>query len=173
MKITRVWSMPNKHTFDIEPIRRFVIDNLHGYSVDPFANKSRLATVTNDIDPTYDTDYNVDAIEFLRNINNSTVDCVLFDPPYSPTQVSRSYQQFKNTVNMTAECKGFWKLIKKEIERIVKPDGVVISCGWNSNGIGEKYGFTLQELLIVAHGGRHYDTLVTLEQKKRTLFDKD
>ena len=173
MKITRVWSMPNKHTFDIEPIRRFVIDNLHGYSVDPFANKSRLATVTNDIDPAYDTNYNVDAIEFLRNINNSTVDCVLFDPPYSPTQVSRSYQEFKNTVNMTAECKGFWKLIKKEIERIVKPDGVVISCGWNSNGIGEKYGFTLQELLIVAHGGRHYDTLVTLEQKKRTLFDKD
>ena len=165
--------MPNKHTFDIEPIRRFVIDNLHGYSVDPFANKSRLATVTNDIDPAYDTNYNVDAIEFLRNINNSTVDCVLFDPPYSPTQVSRSYQEFKNTVNMTAECKGFWKLIKKEIERIVKPDGVVISCGWNSNGIGEKYGFTLQELLIVAHGGRHYDTLVTLEQKKRTLFDKD
>ena len=171
MKVTRVWSMPNKHTFDIEPIQRLIDSKLFGFSIDPFANQSRLATVTNDIDPSYDTDYNLDALDFLHSFDDQSVDCVLFDPPYSPSQVSRSYRQFKNTVNMTAECNGFWSLLKQQIKRVVKPGGLVICCGWNSNGIGKKYGFCLLELLVVAHGGRHYDTLVTLEQKQTTLFD--
>ena len=40
-----------------------------------------------------------------------------------------------------------------------------ITCGWNSGGIGKKYGFEIVEILLVSHGGWHNDTIVTVEQK--------
>ena len=35
----------------------------------------------------------------------------------------------------------------------------------NSNGIGKKYGFEQIELLMIAHGGQHNDTICTVEIK--------
>lgn len=43
--------------------------------------------------------------------------------------------------------------------------GVCISFGWNSMGIGKKNGFEIIEILLVAHGGMHNDTIVTVETK--------
>ena len=55
--------------------------------------------------------------------------------------------------------------VKRELQRIMKEDGIVITFGWNTNGIGKKYGFEIVEILIVAHGSMHNDTLVTVERK--------
>lgn len=66
------------------------------------------------------------------------------------------------TFNGTNE---FWSDQKKEIGRIVKKDGRVISFSWNSGGIGKKYGFKIEEILIVAHGGWHNDTICVVERK--------
>lgn len=60
----------------------------------------------------------------------------------------------------------FWSNMKKEIGRIIKIDGFAISCGWNSGGVGKKYGFEMQEILLVAHGGWHNDTIVTVDRKR-------
>lgn len=57
MIINRVWSMPNKHTFLIKPIKELVDKYIHGYSIDPFANECKIANVTNDIDNSYDTSF--------------------------------------------------------------------------------------------------------------------
>ena len=54
---------------------------------------------------------------------------------------------------------------KKEISRIVKKGGYVLTFGWNSGGIGKTKGFEIVEILIVAHGGWHNDTIVTVEKK--------
>ena len=51
MKITRSWAMPNKNTFEIKPIKEMIDKYRFGVSVDPFANKNRIATITNDLDP--------------------------------------------------------------------------------------------------------------------------
>lgn len=51
------------------------------------------------------------------------------------------------------------------IGEIVKKDGYVITCGWNSGGIGKKYGFEIIEILLVPHGGWHNDTIITVERK--------
>jgi len=59
----------------------------------------------------------------------------------------------------------FWGNLKKEIGRITKNAGIVITCGWNSGGVGKKYGFELDEILLVLHGGWHNDTIVTVERK--------
>ena len=166
MKIDRKWCMPNKNTFDISPIKelinKYMID---GVVIDPFANKNKIATITNDLDEQYDTDYHMDATDFLKIFEDNSVDMVLYDPPYSPRQVSECYKKLGKTVNMQTTQASYWSNQKKEIGRILKPNGIVITCGWNSGGIGKKYGMEIQEILLVPHGGWHNDTIVTVEKK--------
>ena len=66
----------------------------------PFAAGNRLANVTNDIDPQYDTDFHMDATDFLNLFKLDSVDTVLYDPPYSPRQVAECYKALGITVNM-------------------------------------------------------------------------
>ena len=91
---------------------------------------------------------------------------VLYDPPYSSRQVSESYRKLGMTVNMETTQNCYWRKQKEQISRIVKPGGIVISFGWNSGGIGMKYGFEKVHIRLVAHGGHHNDTIVTVEQKR-------
>ncbi len=166
MEIKRVWSMPNKNTFDIKPIKELINNYIiDGVIIDPFANKNRIATVTNDLDEQYDTDYHMDATDFLKMFDNNSVDMVLYDPPYSPRQVSECYKNLGKTVNMQTTQASYWSNHKKEIGRILKVGGIVITCGWNSGGIGKKYGMEIQEILLIPHGGWHNDTIITVERK--------
>lgn len=181
MKITREWAMPNKNTFDIKPInaliKRWLSNYIHNaddgfLSIDPFANSNKIAMVTNDLDTQYKTDFNLDALDFLKSFDNASVDFILFDPPYSPRQVSECYKSLDITVNMQTTQSSFWGNMKKEISRIIKPEGIVMTFGWNSGGIGKTKGFEIKEILLVAHGGWHNDTIVTVEQKETNLFSK-
>ena len=166
MQINRKWCMPNKNTFDIKPIKE-IIDKymVDGVIIDPFANKNKIASITNDLDEQYDTNYHMDATDFLKMFEDNSVDMVLYDPPYSPRQVSECYKNLGKTVNMKTTQASYWSNQKKEIGRILKPNGIVITCGWNSGGIGKKYGMEIQEILLVPHGGWHNDTIVTVEKK--------
>lgn len=157
--------MPNSKTFTIQPIKQIIDKYAFGEIIDPFANNNKIATITNDLNPDYDTDYHLDALEFLKLFKDESVDTVLFDPPYSPRQVSECYIKLGKTVNMQTTQSSYWSNLKKQIGRIVKPNGIVITCGWNSGGIGKKYGFTIKEILLVPHGGWHNDTIVVVERK--------
>lgn len=174
MVINREWAMPNSNTFSIKPIGELigkystVVFNKEGAgfkSIDPFANSNKIAKVTNDLNEEYDTDYNYDALDFLKVFNSDEIDLVLFDPPYSPRQVSECYKKLGQTVNMQTTQSSFWSKMKNEITRITKVGGYVITCGWNSGGIGKTNGFEITEILLVAHGGWHNDTIVTVERK--------
>lgn len=167
MVINRVWAMPNSNTFDIKPIKELIRKYLVSstWSIDPFANSNILARITNDIDPQYKTDYNFDALDFLKLLADNGHDLVLFDPPYSPRQVSECYKNLGMTVNMETTQSSFWRKLKDQIARVLDVGGICISFGWNSNGIGLKRGFEIIEILIVAHGGNHNDTIVTVERK--------
>lgn len=168
VKMSRVWEMPNSNTFDIVCIKDFIYRNMGDRLniVDPFANKNRIANVTNDLNPEFNCDYNLDALEFLKILPSNSVDFLLFDPPYSPRQVSEVYKAMGKTVNMQTTQASFWGDLKKEIARIVSKDGIVLSFGWNSGGIGKKLGFELIEVMLVAHGGWHNDTICTAEIKR-------
>lgn len=166
MYINRKWSMPNKNTFDIKPIIELIAKYLKGdLIIDPFANKNKIANITNDLDEQYDTNYHMDATDFLKMFDDNSVDMILYDPPYSPRQVSECYKNLGKSVNMQTTQASYWSNHKKEIGRILKPNGIVITCGWNSGGIGKKYGMEIQEILLVPHGGWHNDTIVTVEKK--------
>jgi hypothetical protein len=170
MIIRREWHMPHRNTFSIKPIGDLLHRHISGLSIDPFANSNRFAQVTNDLDPDMGCDHNMDALDFLKMWGDSSVDTVLFDPPYSPRQVSECYTKLGKTVNMQTTQASFWGDMKKEIGRIVRPRGKVITCGWNSGGVGKKYGMEIVEILLVAHGGWHNDTIVTVETKTSTLI---
>ena len=157
--------MPNSNTFEIRPIKELIDKYTYGLVIDPFANKNKLANITNDLDEQYDTDYHMDALDFLQKFDDNSVDCVLYDPPYSVRQVSEVYRKLGHSVNMETTQASYWSKQKKEIGRIVNKNGIVISCGWNSGGIGKKYGFEILEILLVPHGGAHNDTIVTVERK--------
>lgn len=164
--------MPNSRTFDIKPIRDLILRYADGVIVDPFANDSKIGTITNDLNPAFDTTYHMDATEFLKSLPDECADVVLYDPPYSPRQVSECYKEFGLTVNMATTSASYWANQKKEIARILKPNGICITFAWNSNGIGKKYGFDQIEILIVAHGGWHNDTIVTVEKKSGNFSEK-
>ena len=167
MKITRSWAMPNKNTFEIAPIKDLLERYITPFDevVDPFANNCEWDTITNDLDPQYKTDYHMDATDFLKMFPDRCADVVLYDLPFSPRQVMECYKKFGMSVNMETTQASYWSKQKEQIARIIKPNGVAITCGWNSGGIGKKYGFEIVEILLVAHGGWHNDTIVTVERK--------
>ena len=166
IQMERVWAMPNKNTFDIKPIHDLITEELtDGLWIDPFANTNKLATITNDLNKDYDTDYHMDALDFMKMFDSDSVDGVLYDPPYSPRQVSECYNNVGYNVTWDTTKASFWGNHKREISRIVKLGGKVITFGWNSGGIGYKYGFEIQRILLVPHGGWHNDTICTVEVK--------
>lgn len=173
MIITRQWEMPNSNTFDIKCISKLI----HKYlkpemnSIDPFANKSRLAKITNDLNPYYKTDYHLDALDFLKQFTDNSLDFVFYDPPYSTRQVNECYKGVGREITFKLNQSNWKTKHINEIKRIVKPNGIVMCFGWNSNGIGKKRGFEMIEILLVAHGGSHNDTLCTVEQKIQTHFE--
>jgi len=166
ISIERVWAMPNKNTFDIKPIHALITEELtDGLWIDPFANQNKLATITNDLSLEFDTDYHMDALDFMKMFDSDSVDGVLYDPPYSPRQVSECYNNVGYNVTWDTTKASFWGNHKREISRIVKIGGKVITFGWNSGGIGYKYGFEIERILLVPHGGWHNDTICTVEIK--------
>lgn len=175
MRIDRQWAMPSRNTFEIKPIRELLLEELtEGKWLDPFANRNKLASVTNDLNPEYDTDYHMDAVDFLKLFDNGSVDGVLYDPPYSVRQVSECYKNVGREVTQKDTSNLYYKAHKIEISRITKVGGKVISFGWNSGGMGRKYGFDMRRVLLVPHGGHHNDTIVTVEIKaweQGDLFD--
>lgn len=165
--------MPNSNTFDIKCINKLI----HKYlkpgmkSIDPFANKSRLAKITNDLNPEMKADYSLDAVDFLKMFEDKSVDFVFYDPPYSLRQVSECYKNVGIPVTMETTQSSWRTKHINEISRITKANGIVISFGWNSSGVGKKRGFEIIEILLVAHGGSHNDTICTVERKISGLFD--
>lgn len=68
IQIDRVWSMPSKHTFKIKPIQELIdkeIEITSGLWIEAFANESKLALITNDLNPAYDMDYHLEAFKEL------------------------------------------------------------------------------------------------------------
>lgn len=166
--------MPNSKTFKIKPIKELIQNELvDGVTLDPFANECSIRDIitdkqqyiSNDLDKSYDTDYHLDALEFLKQFEDNSVDMVLYDPPYSPRQVSECYKKLDKTVNMQTTQASYWGNQKNEIARIVKRGGKVITFGWNSGGIGKTKGFEIEKILLVPHGGWHNDTICTVERK--------
>lgn len=166
MKINRAWAMSNKWTFSIQAISELLnrYDVGQGW-IDPFCGKHSIAEFRNDLNPANENaHYHLEALDFL-NLKDWKIKGAIFDPPYSLTQVARSYKDiglhFKGRENPTG---GFPK-VRARLAELLPVGGIAISCGWNTNGLGKKNGMEIIEILVVAHGSNKNDTLVTVERK--------
>lgn len=162
--------MPNKNTFKIKPIAELLDEYVtNGTWIDPYANNNKfykdIKFITNDLNPEYDTLYHMKVIDFLKTIDTNYANGVLYDPPYSVRQVSECYKKFGYEVTNEDTRADFYTKDKKEVARILRTDGISISFGWNTVGIGKTNGFEIIEILLVCHGGTHNDTIVTVERK--------
>jgi hypothetical protein len=169
--VWRAWAMPSPDTFSIPPVAHLLERWLEHRAVivDPFARNSTAGTVRNDLNPSTSAEYHMDAREFLRTLT-LRADAVLFDPPYSPRQISEVYQQVGRSCSTEdTQNARLYRECRDLAADILCQGGVAISCGWNSAGFGKERGFTLREVLIIAHGGAHNDTIVTVEINTRTI----
>lgn len=163
--IRRTWEMPNANTFEVRAIGDLVRANMRGVSVDPFARNSRLATYTNDLNPSTAAEYHMHAQEFLKMLADRGVqaDTVIFDPPYSPRQIAECYAAAGLTTDMQATQNArLYAECKREMRRLCRPGSRVLSFGWNSAGMGAQ--FEIEEILLVCHGSAHNDTICMVER---------
>jgi len=147
IKFERHWCMPNHKTFTIKPFKNLIAAELGSNYVDPFPYP-----------------FVKDAIDYLKTIHDNSVDHLVFDPPYSQRQLKEKYHSAGLSFNHPMN-NSYWSNCRKEISRIVKSTGKVISFGWNTNGIGIKHGFKITKVVLVAHGSQHNDTIATVEVK--------
>lgn len=168
VKMSRTWAMPNSKTFSIPPVRKFVdrYTDREKTIVDPFARNCETGTVTNDLNPDTKAQYHMKAHDFLQMLINQGVksDVVLFDPPYSPRQITECYAGVGIKTTQKDTQASFYTELRGLVLALVKPGGLVLSFGWNSTGMG-KDGFVMLEILLVAHGGAHNDTICVAQKK--------
>lgn len=171
----RIWAMPNKNTFEIRPIGEFVSKYLaHSkVSVDPFARDCLWATHTNDLNPRTAAQHHMDSYDFLVMMRDRGVraDLVIFDPPYSPRQVKECYDGIGRKMGIEGGQRTHaWTPERDVIDEILLPDGVVLSFGWNTCGMGKGRGYQIDEILLVCHGAGHNDTICIAETRMPNLF---
>lgn len=168
--IYRVWAMPNHETFAIPPIGAFVSRYLAASrtSIDPFARNRQEATYTNDLNPKTTAVSHEDARDFLERLANVGIaaDLIIIDPPYSPRQVKECYDSIGIKMQQKSALLGWVRgELRKQIARLVVPGGVVLWFGWNTTGMGQKYGYQIEEIMLVCHGSDHNDTICMAERR--------
>lgn len=154
--------MPSLWTFTVPAIKELINRYTDGGGfADPFAGENSPAEFSNDIEGR-SAKSSLDGLDFLKTLTDQSCAGVLFDPPYSVEQCLRRYTPKHGGTAGRAE---YWAKCKDEIGRIVKKDGIIISFGWDSTGIGKKRGGEIIEILLVCHGACHNDTIITVERR--------
>lgn len=174
-KINREWAMPSSETFTIKPIGELVKRYLSqsNISIDPFARNNQWATYTNDLNPKTKASSHLFALDFLKDLKlkNVKADLIIFDPPYSLRQVKEVYESVgKQFIHSDSTNAGHWTKEKDVCADLLSDNGIFLHFGWHSNGIGKKRGFNIIEILLVAHGGYHNDTICTVEKRNKCKF---
>lgn len=135
--------------------------------MDPFARDSQRATIySNDLNPKTRARYHMHAWLFLWMLARDGVkaDAVIFDPPFSPTQVKRAYDSIGlDPTRQDTQTARLKKVCRWLIRRISQPGTVCLSFGWNAQSMGS--GWVLRDILIVNHGGDHNATICRAEVK--------
>jgi hypothetical protein len=167
---SREWAMLSKDTFSVKPIANFVKKYLKQSkrSVDPFARNCDWFQYTNDINPKTTAKYHLDAREFLKLLISQGIkaDLISLDMPYSPRQCAEVYKEIgiKVTMEHTQNAR-FYKEVRNLVDLMIEKDGVVLSYGYSSTGMGIKRGYEIEEIKLINGGGGHSDIICMAERK--------
>lgn len=170
---SRVWGWPSSDTFDCAPIEGFVKKYLmrSKVSVDIFARNKRWATYSNDLNPDTAAEYHMDAQEFCEMLQAKGVkaDLVIFDPPYSPTQMKECYDSIGIEHADGGSNSRLYARVRRAFAPLVTEGGIVLTFGWNTHGMMTQRDYEIVEIMLVCHGQAHNDTICLAERKRPNL----
>ena len=147
-------------------VRYLEHNNIKGDILDPFARSCDWGDITNDLDADYNTTFNLDCLDFLKKMKDSSAKLILFDPPFSDAMNARKY---KGSSNLYASDTSKISQCQKQFKRILKPGGLVIKLGYNS---GRPIGLELISTTCVNFGGNRNDVIMSIWQRKDSnLFE--
>jgi site-specific DNA-methyltransferase (adenine-specific) len=69
---------------------------------------------------------NGDCLEVMKDMSDNSVDIVYTDPPYIPPEHSKTLTKYKKTLSEMGILECFFKTYLKEIDRVLKDDGLLI-----------------------------------------------
>jgi len=121
VRMTRMWAMPNKKTFDIMPIANLIHQEI-----------PEIFRVMDAVVEPFPFNYMEDATDYLKRIKPRPYG--LFDPPYSPRQLKECYNN-KGEYDTKASTWSKWKDLMSD-----KVEEKCISFGWSSVGLGINRG---------------------------------
>ena len=143
-KFSRTFAMPNRATFSMRPVAEFIARYAKDRrtTVDPFArNNAVFADWTNDLDPTSSASLHMDAEEACKHWHNVTgiaADCALFDPPYSPRQISEVYKSVGLKVGMEeTQNARLYKRVRDALDPLINAGG---GTSYRSAGARTEWG---------------------------------
>ncbi len=69
---------------------------------------------------------NGDCLDLLKDLPNKSVDILYTDPPYIPPEHSKTLTKYNKTLSEMGILEGFFKVFLKEIDRVLKDDGIIL-----------------------------------------------
>jgi hypothetical protein len=140
---------------------------IEGEIIDPFARNCKWGTIRNDMDPGIKTvHYNLESLDFMKLMKTNSAKMVLFDPPFSDRQ-AKKYELGDTNLYCTGD--GRIGKLCKEVERVLKPGGVMVKLGYNSSK--PTTNFDLLEMMVVNFGGTRNDVILTIWRKNTTTLE--
>jgi len=147
-------------TFEYTPAREFVESRLKGRVLNACAGKTLLEhdgeIVRNDLNPDRDADLHVDVCEIADHFVPGEFDTVVFDPPFDDHQAEDKYDGLR--ADGVLEAFG-------EFAKLVRPNGRVITFGWNSWGMSSIDAFEREETILLQRGPCLRDVIVTVDRR--------
>jgi len=159
IKLYYLKATPHRYTFQSKKLKRFIEKRCKGKVLNLFAGKTLLNCDETrvDIDPEMPADYHMDAEEYLKMAVEKDLkfDTVILDPPWN-------YRKAREKYNGRWIGK-FTKIKKLYIPKILNPNALVMTLGYNSGGIGLPE-FKKIEIALIYFGGDLNDAIITVEK---------
>jgi hypothetical protein len=155
---------PNRWTFQSDKIRRWVETRLQGRTLNACAGKTKLAhdheIVRTDIDTDCDADTHYDVCEVADHFEPESFGTIVYDPPFSQNQATRSYD---------GQEVGDDALAKRQFDELLQPGGRVIQFGFTTTCMPMSLGYERRAVAVWNTLGRMNDYLSVVDAKPGEL----
>ena len=150
---------PKKWTFEQPKLKKWIEKHCKGKVLNLFAGKTKLNVDEFRVDsnPEFSPDLVCDALDFLET-TEMRFDTIILDPPYS---LRKSYEKYQGHYIGSG-----WTKIRRAIPNVCNENCIIISLGYNSQGMSRTLGFKKVAILLICHSGDYNDTIVTVERKE-------
>lgn len=154
-------------SFEYQAAREFVEEHLDGRVLNACAGKTMLdhdgEIVRNDLNPERDVDTHHDVAEIATFFDSQSFDVVVFDPPFDDLQAADKYDSLR--ADSVLEAFG-------QFAELVRPQGRVITFGWNSWGMRSHACFEREETVLFQRGPVKRDVIATADRRTSQSIDE-